>query len=131
MTAEKLVSPDHIRSLFAQAMSHMYRTEVPLYGDLVELVSAINARVLAQDPELAASLKRNDDYERIDLERHGAIRVGTAADLVLAAQQVGGGDGSAAQGLAGSVDNIPLALQGLLLQQGSGHYAFLQLGKIF
>ncbi|MGN0859977.1 MAG: VOC family protein [Stenotrophomonas sp.] len=83
MTAEKLVSPDHIRSLFAQAMSHMYRTEVPLYGDLVELVSAINARVLAQDPALAASLKRNDDYERIDLERHGAIRVGTAAELAM------------------------------------------------
>ena len=83
MTAENLVSPDHIRSLFAQAMSHMYRTEVPLYGDLVELVAAINAKVLAQDPELATSLKRNDDLERIDLERHGAIRVGTAAELAM------------------------------------------------
>jgi uncharacterized glyoxalase superfamily metalloenzyme YdcJ len=83
MTAENLVSPDHIRSLFAQAMSHMYRTEVPLYGDLVELVSSINAKVLAEDAELATSLKRNDDYERIDLERHGAIRVGTAAELAM------------------------------------------------
>ena len=83
MTAENLVSPDHIRSLFAQAMSHMYRTEVPLYGDLVELVSSINAKVLAEDTELATSLKRNDDYERIDLERHGAIRVGTAAELAM------------------------------------------------
>jgi uncharacterized glyoxalase superfamily metalloenzyme YdcJ len=83
MTAENLVSPDHIRSLFAQAMSHMYRTEVPLYGDLVELVSSINAKVLAGDAELATSLKRNDDYERIDLERHGAIRVGTAAELAM------------------------------------------------
>ena len=33
MTA--FVTPDRIRSLFAQAMSDMYRTEVPLYGDLV------------------------------------------------------------------------------------------------
>lgn len=83
MTAERFVSPDHIRSLFAQAMSHMYRTEVPLYGDLVTLVSAINARVLAQQPALAASLARTDDLERIDLERHGAIRVGTPAELAM------------------------------------------------
>ena len=83
MTAERFVSPDHIRSLFAQAMSHMYRTEVPLYGDLVELVAAINAKVLAQQPELAASLARTDDLERIDLERHGAIRVGTPQELAM------------------------------------------------
>ncbi len=83
MTAENLVSPDHIRSLFAQAMSQMYRAEVPLYGDLVELVAAINARVLAQDPALAQSLARTDDLERIDLERHGAIRVGTPAELAM------------------------------------------------
>ena len=83
MTAERFVSPDHIRSLFAQAMSHMYRNEVPLYGDLVALVSAINARVLAQQPALAASLARTDDLERIDLERHGAIRVGTPDELAM------------------------------------------------
>ena len=83
MTAERFVSPDHIRSLFAQAMSHMYRTEVPLYGDLVALVSAINARVLSDQPELAQSLARTDDLERIDLERHGAIRVGTPAELAM------------------------------------------------
>ena len=83
MTAENLVSPDHIRSLFAQAMSQMYRAEVPLYGDLVELVAAINARVLAQDPALAQSLARTDDLERIDLERHGAIRVGRPEELAM------------------------------------------------
>ena len=83
MTAENLVSPDHIRSLFAQAMSQMYRAEVPLYGDLVELVATINARVLAQDPALAQSLARTDDLERIDLERHGAIRVGTPEELAM------------------------------------------------
>jgi uncharacterized glyoxalase superfamily metalloenzyme YdcJ len=42
------VSPDVIRRLFAQAMSRMYRTEVPLYGTLVELVERINAQVLAR-----------------------------------------------------------------------------------
>ena len=54
MTADRFVSPDHIRSLFSQAMSHMYRTEVPLYGTLVELVERINAQVLALE-----KLKRN------------------------------------------------------------------------
>ena len=60
-----LVSPDVIRRLFAQAMSRMYRTEVPLYGTLVELVERINAQVLAQDPALAAQLQRNDERARI------------------------------------------------------------------
>ncbi|HIE5356939.1 TPA: 2-oxoadipate dioxygenase/decarboxylase HglS [Stenotrophomonas maltophilia] len=75
------VSPDVIRRLFAQAMSRMYRTEVPLYGTLVELVERINAQVLAQDPALAAQLQRNDERSRLDEERHGAIRVGTVQEL--------------------------------------------------
>lgn len=75
------VSPDVIRRLFAQAMSRMYRTEVPLYGTLVELVERINAQVLAHDPALAAQLQRNDERARLDEERHGAIRVGTAQEL--------------------------------------------------
>ena len=81
MTADRFVSPDHIRSLFSQAMSHMYRTEVPLYGTLVELVGAINADVLAAQPELAAQMQRSGERERLDVERHGAIRVGTAQEL--------------------------------------------------
>ncbi|MBH1704960.1 VOC family protein [Stenotrophomonas maltophilia] len=75
------VSPDMIRRLFAQAMSRMYRTEVPLYGTLVELVERINAQVLDQDPALAAQLQRNDERARLDEERHGAIRVGTVQEL--------------------------------------------------
>ena len=75
------VSPDHIRSLFAQAMSEMYRSEVPLYGTLMELVSQVNADTLAADPALAAQLRRSDDLQRLDLERHGAIRVGSVREL--------------------------------------------------
>ncbi|WP_369039539.1 2-oxoadipate dioxygenase/decarboxylase HglS [Stenotrophomonas maltophilia] len=75
------VSPDVIRRLFAQAMSRMYRTEVPLYGTLVELVERINTQVLEQDPALAAQLLRNDERGRLDEERHGAIRVGTVQEL--------------------------------------------------
>ncbi|MBK0024982.1 VOC family protein [Stenotrophomonas sp. S48] len=75
------VSPDLIRRLFAQAMSRMYRTEVPLYGALVDLVERINTQVLEEDPALAAQLQRNDERARLDEERHGAIRVGTVQEL--------------------------------------------------
>ncbi len=81
MTAHAFVSPDHIRSLFSQAMSHMYRTEVPLYGTLVELVGQVNAEVLAAQPGLAEQMRRSGERERLEVERHGAIRVGTAQEL--------------------------------------------------
>ena len=81
MNAASFVSPDAIRRLFAQAMSRMYRAEVPLYGDLIALVARINAAALAADPALEAQMQRNDDRARLDDERHGAIRVGTAAEL--------------------------------------------------
>ncbi|MCL7715488.1 2-oxoadipate dioxygenase/decarboxylase HglS [Stenotrophomonas mori] len=81
MTAERFASPDHIRSLFSQAMSHMYRTEVPLYGTLMELVGAVNDDVLAAEPALAAQMARSGERERLDVERHGAIRAGTAEEL--------------------------------------------------
>ncbi|MFF2047436.1 VOC family protein [Stenotrophomonas bentonitica] len=81
MSADRFVSPDDIRSLFAQAMSTMYRTEVPLYGTLVDLVAEINDAVLTANPVLAEQLDRTDERARLDQERHGAIRVGTAEEL--------------------------------------------------
>ncbi|MBU2049345.1 MAG: VOC family protein [Gammaproteobacteria bacterium] len=81
MSADRFVSPDDIRSLFAQAMSTMYRTEVPLYGTLVDLVAEINDAVLTATPALAEQLDRTDERARLDQERHGAIRVGTAEEL--------------------------------------------------
>ncbi|MDY0956130.1 VOC family protein [Stenotrophomonas rhizophila] len=81
MSADRFVSPDDIRSLFAQAMSTMYRTEVPLYGTLVDLVAEINDAVLTANPALAEQLDRTDERTRLDQERHGAIRVGTAEEL--------------------------------------------------
>ncbi|TAA06855.1 VOC family protein [Pseudoxanthomonas winnipegensis] len=79
--SQGFVSSDHIRSLFAQAMSDMYRTEVPLYGTLMELVAQVNAQTLRADPALEDRLTRNDERARLDQERHGAIRVGTAEEL--------------------------------------------------
>ncbi len=75
------VSPDEIRKGFSKAMSDMYRDEVPLYGALMELVAEVNARVLDNEPSLAHQLQRTGEIQRLDRERHGAIRLGTAAEL--------------------------------------------------
>jgi len=76
MTESTRLHPDAIRSQFALALSRMYQTEVPLYGDLLDLVADINVDVQAHT-ELA------DMPARIDVERHGAIRLGSAAELAM------------------------------------------------
>ena len=81
MTSSQFVSPDEIRTRFSQAMSDMYRQEVPQYGTLLDLVADVNAEVLAADPSLKAQLGQAGELERLDLERHGAIRLGTADEL--------------------------------------------------
>ncbi|WP_367171500.1 VOC family protein [uncultured Aureimonas sp.] len=81
MSDAAFVTPDHIRTRFSRTMSEMYRAEVPQYGTLMELVADVNAATLVADPALKADLERTDDLERIDLERHGAIRLGTAEEL--------------------------------------------------
>ncbi|QHD07630.1 2-oxoadipate dioxygenase/decarboxylase HglS [Pseudomonas sp. R76] len=75
------VSPDEIRRDFSKAMSDMYRDEVPLYGALMALVAETNARVLASESGLAQQLQRTGEIDRLDMERHGAIRLGTAHEL--------------------------------------------------
>ena len=77
------VSADEIRSRFSRAMSTMYRQEVPQYGTLVELVTDINARTLQAQPALRAQMERTGEAARLGVERHGAIRVGTAAELAM------------------------------------------------
>jgi len=68
MTDQTFRHPDHLRADFSQALSDMYRREVPAYGTLIDIVGRINA-----------------DHEgiRSDGERHGAIRLGTAEELSL------------------------------------------------
>ena len=70
-----------IRARFCAAMSRMYRAEVPAYGSLVELVADVNETTLRADPALEAELRATDGIARISDERHGAIRLGTAAEL--------------------------------------------------
>ncbi|CZT33538.1 2-oxoadipate dioxygenase/decarboxylase HglS [Rhizobium sp. 9140] len=81
MTEKTFVQTDDIRSAFSAAMSAMYRAEVPAYGTLMDLVAEVNAQVLAAQPVLAERLADTDALERISEERHGAIRLGTPAEL--------------------------------------------------
>ena len=68
MTNQIFRHPDHLRADFSQALSNMYRAEVPAYGTLIDIVGRINAE---------------HEGIRSDGERHGAIRLGTAAELSL------------------------------------------------
>ncbi|MBF6034196.1 VOC family protein [Pseudomonas sp. P155] len=86
MTVQPFVSPDLIRQRFSKAMSDMYREEVPLYGALMQLVEQTNREVLARQPEIARQLNNTGEIERLDMERHGAIRVGTATELATLAR---------------------------------------------
>ncbi|OWV80388.1 hypothetical protein ATY78_06770 [Rhizobium sp. R635] len=83
MAMQNLVSSDDIRSAFSAAMSAMYRQEVPAYDTLMELVARVNDEALAADPDLKERLDATDSLERISEERHGAIRLGTAAELAM------------------------------------------------
>jgi uncharacterized glyoxalase superfamily metalloenzyme YdcJ len=83
MTGNNFMAAHDIRTAFFAAMSRMYRTEVPLYGDLLDIVDDVNRRVLSADPDLEADLRRRGELHRLAQERHGAIRVGTAAELSL------------------------------------------------
>ncbi|KAK4501143.1 hypothetical protein PRZ48_006949 [Zasmidium cellare] len=73
MASPKSPTPDDVRAMFAAALSDMYRKEVPLYGDLLELVADINNQ---HSNELS-----RESHHRIEVERHGAIRLGTAEEL--------------------------------------------------
>ncbi len=81
MSMNQFVSPDVIRAKFSSAMSHMYRAEVPLYGELLELVAKVNKETLEKNPQLLEHLTKTNELERLDDERHGAIRLGTPEEL--------------------------------------------------
>ncbi|EFY5830917.1 hypothetical protein SS322685_2456 [Shigella sonnei 3226-85] len=75
------ITADEIREQFSQAMSAMYQQEVPQYGTLLELVADVNLAVLENNPQLHEKMVNTDELARLNVERHGAIRVGTAQEL--------------------------------------------------
>ncbi len=81
MTQTTLLSANDVRDRFSKAMSAMYQTEVPQYGTLLELVEQVNRETLAQQPELRRRLEAQGELDRLSVERHGAIRVGSASEL--------------------------------------------------
>ncbi|WP_394550713.1 2-oxoadipate dioxygenase/decarboxylase HglS [Pantoea sp. SGAir0183] len=83
---DNFISADTIRTGFSQAMSDMYQQEVPLYGTLMQLVKAVNEATLTADSVLEQRLTEADELSRLSLERHGAIRVGSADELAMLRQ---------------------------------------------
>lgn len=81
MFEQSFIDPNHIRERFSQALSAMYRAEVPLYGSLIELVSEVNEEYLQAHSAKLHRSERDSDLTRLSQERHGAIRLGTAEEL--------------------------------------------------
>ena len=81
MSSPLFVSVDDIRTRFSAVMSEMYRTEVPQYGALLDLVKSVNTTTLEHDTSLREGMIRHKEMDRLDVERHGAIRLGTALEL--------------------------------------------------
>lgn len=76
-----------LRARFCYALSEMYKTEVPLYGDLVDLVYEADTTALkAQKSYCKDTCNQPIDPDTIlpsrnRVERHGAIRLGTPHEL--------------------------------------------------
>jgi uncharacterized glyoxalase superfamily metalloenzyme YdcJ len=66
-----------LRAAFAAGLSRMYGAEVPAYTTLVEVSAEVNRDHVAATP----GADRLGSLARVTAERHGAIRVGSAAEL--------------------------------------------------
>jgi len=78
---KKTIAQDQIRDRFSKAMSRMYQQEVPQYGTLLQIVKETNAHCLHQNPATFATEEQSSALNRLDVERHGAIRLGSAREL--------------------------------------------------
>ena len=66
-----------LRAAFAAALSRMYGAEVPAYTTLVDVSVEVNRDHVAAAP----GADRLGSLDRVTAERHGAIRVGSPAEL--------------------------------------------------
>lgn len=80
------VGTTELRARFARTLSDLYGSEVPAYTTLVEACEQVNADVLARRGDDA---ERLGSIQRVTAERHGAIRVGTEAELAQVARIFG------------------------------------------
>jgi uncharacterized glyoxalase superfamily metalloenzyme YdcJ len=70
-----------LRERFAAGLSAMYAGEVPAYGTLVDVSEQVNRDYVARHPDA----ERLGSLQRVTAERHGAIRVGSPAELAAVA----------------------------------------------
>lgn len=75
---------NELRARFCQALSDMYKNEVPLYGDLIDVVWEADAKAIQTSSSTNNAPAINPDNvlpSRHRVERHGAIRLGTTEEL--------------------------------------------------
>ncbi|MDQ0864821.1 2-oxoadipate dioxygenase/decarboxylase [Arthrobacter globiformis] len=75
--------PWQLRAEFARRLSTMYGEEVPAYNTLVDVSTAVNEDYLSSK---GAEAERLGSISRVTAERHGAIRVGSAAEMAQVAR---------------------------------------------
>ena len=85
-TSGPRVGATELRTRFAARLSTLYGTEVPAYTTLVDASQEVNNRVLQREGARAVRL---GSIERVTAERHGAIRVGTPAEMAQVARVFG------------------------------------------
>ncbi len=89
MSPAKRLVTWQLRAQFAAGLSAMYAGEVPAYGTLVEVSEQVNADYVARDRAAerspASGWYSHESLARITAERHGAIRVGSPAELAAVA----------------------------------------------
>ena len=78
-----ITTPTELRTRFAALLSGLYGREVPAYQTLVEVTRSVNAE---QAATLGAAAEQLGSLARVTAERHGAIRVGTPAELAQVAR---------------------------------------------
>jgi uncharacterized glyoxalase superfamily metalloenzyme YdcJ len=81
MSAAKRLATWQLRAQFAAGLSAMYAGEVPAYATLVEVTGRVNADYVAGH----RGAERLGSLHRVTAERHGAIRVGSPAELAAVA----------------------------------------------
>ncbi len=78
-----MVDQTQLRARFAETLSGLYGREVPAYTTLLDVAHAVNADVASA---MGPDAERLGSLERVTAERHGAIRVGTPAELAQVAR---------------------------------------------
>jgi uncharacterized glyoxalase superfamily metalloenzyme YdcJ len=81
MSPAKRLVTWQLRKQFAAGLSAMYAGEVPAYGTLVEVSEQVNSDYVARHD----GAERLGSLRRVTAERHGAIRVGSPAELAAVA----------------------------------------------